>query len=202
VKFRQYLRKLIGRKRNDLEVFGLCLAYGIMNAGGRNVVVSCNSLRGENSATATVGLALFCNYFYWNPLVMMLPLAFHPTAVIGLDRNLELPSWEILSKGNRKMFANPPPFDAEKEPLKLRTAVLSITEQKKDLEKKVDGPKEEDDEEWSTLENPSRVTLNQIAGIDLNYSETYRPVTGQVFHGFVMLKELEPPEEDEEETEE
>jgi 26S proteasome regulatory subunit N2 len=98
-KFGAYLRELIKRKSSDLEVFGLCVAYGIMNAGGRNVVVSCNSLRGKNSALLTVGLALFCNYFYWSPLTLMLPLAFHPTAVTGLDQNLTSAMWKFLIRG-------------------------------------------------------------------------------------------------------
>jgi hypothetical protein len=47
------------------------------------------------------------------------------------------------------------------------------------------------EEDFSVLTNPSRVTLNQLPGIDLNYSESYRPVSGEVFHGFVlMLKEV------------
>ena len=57
---------------------------------------------------------------------------------------------------------------------------------------------EPEPDEYEILENPSRVTLNQLAGIDLNYCEKYRPITGEVFHGFVMLKELEGQEDEEE----
>ncbi|KAH0792118.1 Proteasome/cyclosome repeat family protein [Histomonas meleagridis] len=205
--FRAYLRKLITKKRNDLQVFGMCLAYGILNAGGRNVVISCNSLRGENSVLATVAIALFCNYFYWHPLALMLPLAFHPTAVIGLDKNLNIVDWEILSRGSRKLYANPPSFDSEKEEIQLgKAAVLSITKKmaaneeeniKKEME--IEEEEEDEDDEIEVLKNPSRVTLNQLSGIDLNFNKRYKPITGQVFHGFVMLKEATNEEEDEDE---
>jgi 26S proteasome regulatory subunit N2 len=201
-KFRAYLRKLIRRKGNEMEVFGLCVAYGVMNAGGRNVVVSCNSLRGENSALPTVGLALFCNYFYWNPLTLMLPLAFHPTAVIGLDRNLQLANWKILSRGSPALYANPPSFESETESVKITKVALSISAQEQqaaaaeaDAAPAV-GETAGEEDAWSVLENPSRVTLNQLPGIDLNYSESYRPVCGEVFHGFLMLKEIEDEEDD------
>jgi 26S proteasome regulatory subunit N2 len=196
-KFRAYLRKLIKRKTGELEIFGLCAAYGIMNASGRNVVVSCNSLRGENSALPTVGLALFCNYFYWLPLTLMLPLAFHPTAVIGLDRNLQVADWKILSRGPASLYANPPSFESEKEEIKLTKATLSISTQVEPQPEALTPPPADAEEEFFVLTNPSRVTLNQLAGIDLNYTETYRPVTGEVFHGFVMLKEVADDEAEE-----
>jgi 26S proteasome regulatory subunit N2 len=198
-KFRCYLRTLIKKKRSDLEVFGLCVAYGILNAGGRNVVISCNSLKGENSALSTVGLALFCNYFYWHPLVMMLPLAFHPTAVIGLDRLLHVPKWEMRCKGSPKLFAGPPPFESEAEKEGPPTkAILSITAKTKN-EMGSERPREEEEvaeeeEEWTMLGNPSRVTLNQLKKIDQNYAMTYVPITGAISHGIVMLKEVQGSE--------
>ena len=188
--FRAYLRKLISKKRPEMQVFGVCLAYGILIAGGRNVVISCNSLRGENSVLSTVGIALFCNYFYWTPLSLMLSLAFHPTAIIGLDKDLNVPEWEIFSKAPKKMFAIPPSFESEKEVVKLGKAVaLSISkpEQKEEEEKKEE--KTEEEEDFEILPNQSRVTLNQLPLIDISYDNTYAPITGKVFHGFVMLKE-------------
>ena len=199
-KFRRYLRKLITKKRNDLQVFGLCLAYGILNAGGRNVVISCNSLRGENSVLATVAIALFCNYFYWQPLALMLPLAFHPTAVIGLDKKLNIPNWQILSRGNPKIYANPPSFESEKEEVQLaKAAVLSISQKPEENIKKEEDQPEDEELEHQELQNPSRVTLNQISSIDLTFNKNYRPITGEVFHGFVMLKDMNSEEEEEEE---
>ena len=199
--FRMYLRRLISKKRNDLQVFGLCLAYGVLNAGGRNVVISSNSLRGENSVLSTVGLALFCNYFYWHPLALMLPLAFHPTAVIGLDKKLEVARWKIVSRGDPRLYEDPPTFESEKEVEKIqKAAVLSISKKEVEQEPAPPSPPPVPEKvvDWKLLENPSRVTLNQLASIDPNFCEKYYPITGEVFHGFVMLKEREGRDDEEE----
>lgn len=184
---------MIVKDRSDLTIFGLCLAYGIINAGGRNVVISCNSLQGENSVISTVGLALFSNFFYWQPLALTLPLAFHTTAIIGLDIEFNQVPFEFLSKQPPSMFANPPQFDAEAEIIKLADATaLSVSKntEKKPEEKPEEPPAEvTPEEEFEILESPARVTLNQLQYIDLNFSETYQPITNQVFHGFVVLKE-------------
>jgi len=192
--FRQYLRKLITKDRNELQTYGLCLAYGILNAGGRNIALSCNTLRGENSILATVGIALFCNYFYWLPLSLMLPLAFHPTAVIGLDKDLQTPKWNIFSGAEKCMFSYPPLFLSEEETAKeTKAAKLSIT--KNSVQHNVTPANEpvlqDDSEGYQILENSSRVTLNQLGHIDFNYSDDYKPITGKVFHGFVMLKKVD-----------
>ena len=202
--FRQYLRKLITRDRPELQVYGVSIAYGILNAGGRNVALSCNSLRGENSVLATVGIALFCNYFYWLPLTLMLPLAFHPTAVIGLDVNLKVVPWEIYCGKPPSLFAYPPDFTSEGEVVKEKEfAKLSISKPRQAF------PEEKEEEEPPTppvipeksfdiLKNQSRVTLNQLQYLDFNYCEKYTPITREVFHGFVMLKTNPTAAEEEE----
>lgn len=214
--FRQYLRGMINKKRTDLQVFGLCLAYGILNAGGRNVVISCNSLRNENSVLATVALSLFCNYFYWHPLALMLPLAFHPTAIIGLDSELQTAEWHILSKGNSRLYANPPSYKDETEiPQMASKVALSVnhgTTLREIREARVNEKEKQQQEEtlheqleeeknnepqYEILDNPSRVTLNQLAGIDFSFDNRYIPVTGEVCHGFVMLRKNENPDDDE-----
>ena len=56
-----------------------------------------------------------------------------------------------------------------------------------------------DEEDYVILKNQSRVTLNQLQYLDFNYCEKYTPVTGEVFHGFVMLKTNETDDEDDDE---
>jgi 26S proteasome regulatory subunit N2 len=191
--FRQYLRKRIDKKKTEIQVFGVCLAYGILNAGGRNVVISCNSLRGENSVLATVGLALFCNYFYWHPLALMLPLAFHPTAIIGLDKDLRTPEWRFLSKGNRKLFENPPAYESEKEVVQITKVALSIrrrpTTPVPEVPVETVPEEPEDADETEVLANQSRVTIRQLSKVEFDPNERYKPITGEIFHGFVMLKD-------------
>lgn len=191
--FRTLLRKMIGKEKNDLPIFGLCLAYGILNAGGRNVIVSCNSLQGENSVISTVGIALFSNFFYWQPLALALPLAFHTTAIIGLDKDCNQVEFEFLSRAPPSLFANPPNYEAEKEVVKLADATALSTTKKVIAENKTELPEKEiiieKEEPVEFLKSPARVTLNQLQYIDLSISDKYEPLTKGVFHGFIILKE-------------
>lgn len=132
--YREYLRNKLKppafrlSTKTDIIMFGVSLAYGILNAGGRNIVISCNNLNTENSVPATVGLAMFCNNFYWVPLTLMITLSYHPTAIIGLDDNLKIVDWEFLCWRNKSLFADPPSFNEEAPVVKIDDArVLSIT---------------------------------------------------------------------------
>ena len=190
--FRKYLRSLISRKRNEVQIFGICCSLGILNAGGRNVVISCNSLRGENSVSATVGLALFCNHFFWHPLALMLPLAFHPTSIIGLDKDLKPVDWNILSNEPPSFYSYPPLFESE-NPINVLSnpATLSISNKnnfKNEIIKNENQEEEFIEENYQILPNMSRITLEQINSIKFDYDKSYIPITGQISHGFIMLK--------------
>lgn len=134
--FREFLRKKITKNtarsiavsRQEVVQWGVSIAYGILNAGGRNVIVSCNNLNGENSMPATVGLAMFCNYFYWHPLTLMITLAYHPTAIIGLDESLQVVDWTFFCWKQQSYFDNPPSFDQEAPVVKIDEArKLTVT---------------------------------------------------------------------------
>ena len=143
--FRQWLRKALSKKTSEVTLWGVAMAYGILNAGGRNTVISCNTLGGENCTLATVGLAMFCNYFYWHPLSLMLTLAFHPTAIIGVDQNLEVPAWTFFSSAAAALFADPPSFDSEKVEVTIGEArKLSITKKKEEELKQAEAKKAEE----------------------------------------------------------
>jgi 26S proteasome regulatory subunit N2 len=142
---------------------------------------------------ATVGLALFCNYFYWHPLALTLPLSFHPTAIIGLDKDLMTPEWRFLSKGPPKLFENPPSFDSEKKVVQVAKVALSIRRRTPVVDPVVvpepvpEQPKNENETE--VLANQSRVTLTQLPTVEVDPNERYTPITGNIFLGFVMLKD-------------
>merc|ERR1712227_1053722 len=77
---------------------------------------------------------------YWFPLTHFLCLAFQPTAVIGLNTNLDMPVVKIRSGAKPSMFGYPPALEEKKkeDKEKVTTAVLSITnkQKRKDAEKK------------------------------------------------------------------
>ena len=58
--------------------------------GGRNVTISLVSRTGHANMPAIIGTAIFTQFWYWYPLTHMLSLAFTPTAIIGLNKNLEV----------------------------------------------------------------------------------------------------------------
>merc|ERR1712012_593067 len=87
-----------------------------------------------------VGMMVFTQYWYWFPLTHFLSLAFQPTAVIGLNSNLDMPVIKIRSAAKPSTYGYPPNLEEKKkeDKEKVSTAVLSITnkQKKKDAEKK------------------------------------------------------------------
>merc|ERR1719318_534534 len=120
--------------------FGAILAQGIIDAGGRNVTVSLQSRTRHTSMLGEVGMLVFTQYWYWFPLSHFLSLAFQPTAVIGLNSNLDMPVVKFKSSAKPSMFGYPPNLEEKKkeDKEKVTTAVLSITnkQKKKEAEKK------------------------------------------------------------------
>jgi len=139
--FRALYAKVITDKHEDVMAkFGAILAQGIIDAGGRNVTVSLQSRTGHTSMLGVVGMLIFTQYWYWFPLTHFLCLAFQPTAVIGLNSNLDMPVVKIKSSAKPSTYGYPPNLEEKKkeDKEKVSTAVLSITnkQKKKDAVKK------------------------------------------------------------------
>jgi 26S proteasome regulatory subunit N2 len=113
--------------------FGCALALGIIDAGGRNCTIGLQTPTGMLNMAAIVGMAVFTQYWYWFPLTHFLSLSFTPTAIIGVDQELDIPSFQFHSNTRPSMFDYPPEaeFKAEEAPEKIKTAVLSTTAQDK-----------------------------------------------------------------------
>jgi 26S proteasome regulatory subunit N2 len=83
--------KVISDKHEDpMARFGAALGQGLIDAGGRNVTISLQSRAGSRNTNAIVGMALFCQFWYWYPLAHCACLAFEPTAIIGLNEDLKV----------------------------------------------------------------------------------------------------------------
>ncbi|KAH7126919.1 armadillo-type protein [Dendryphion nanum] len=131
---RKTLTKTIADRHEDaMAKFGCALALGIIDAGGRNCTISLQTQTGNLNMTAIVGMAVFTQYWYWFPLTHFLSLSFTPTAIIGVDQDLEIPSFKFHSNTRPSMFDYPPEQEvkAEEAPEKVKTAVLSTTAQDK-----------------------------------------------------------------------
>jgi 26S proteasome regulatory subunit N2 len=91
VAFRQTLEKVYSNRHEDaLAKFGAALAQGILDAGGRNVTIGLQTPTGAMNMEAIIGIALFSYSWYWYPLAHCLSLAFTPTAIIGLNADLQV----------------------------------------------------------------------------------------------------------------
>jgi len=144
-KVRKLFADKIGDKHEDIMAkLGACLASGIIDAGGRNCTIRPQSVAGHTDMTAVVGLAVFTQYWYWHPLAHFLCLAFTPTALIGLNKDLKMPVFSFRSNAPPSLFAYPPKVQppAAKAPTKLRTAELSTTKKAKIRQRQKDKEKE------------------------------------------------------------
>merc|ERR1719429_186997 len=218
--FRTMYAKVISDKHEDVMAkFGAILAQGIIDAGGRNVTVSLQSRTGHTSMLGVVGMLIFTQYWYWFPLTHFLCLAFQPTAVIGLNTNLDMPVVKIRSGAKPSTYGYPPALEEKKkeDKEKVTTAVLSITnkqkkkeaekkkgkdgEDKMDVDEKKDDKKEkmkedekkadEPEPNFELLSNPARVMKAQLKVVSLEEGSKYRPMKDLSIGGVIMLDRAE-----------
>ena len=95
---RSAYNKVIGNKHEDpMARFGAVIGQGLIDAGGRNVTISLQSRAGTRNMSAIVGMVLFCQFWYWYPLAHCASLAFEPTGIIGLDAQLRVNIYSVVS---------------------------------------------------------------------------------------------------------
>lgn len=132
---RAAMSSVIETKMGDtMTKLGAILGSGILDAGGRNVSIALLSAGGQKRMAAIVGLSLFIQYWYWYPLMHMINLAFLPTSVIGLNKDLKMPSgFRVRCNAKPSLFAYPPQKTIKKEEKAIPsfTAELSISAKSK-----------------------------------------------------------------------
>ncbi|CAK7212343.1 proteasome regulatory particle base subunit [Sporothrix curviconia] len=131
---RKTLKKVVGDRHEDaMTKFGAALALGIIDAGGRNCTIGLQTQTGNLNMAGIVGMAVFTQYWYWFPFTHFLSLSFSPTSIIGLDQDLEIPSFNFYSATRPSLFDYPPEQEikAEEGPALIATAILSTTAQAK-----------------------------------------------------------------------
>jgi 26S proteasome regulatory subunit N2 len=74
------------KHQTAMTKMGAIMAAGILDAGGRNVTITMQSRAGFTKMASVVGLAMWCQHWYWYPLQHFLSLAFSPTMLIGLNK--------------------------------------------------------------------------------------------------------------------
>merc|ERR1712203_168894 len=183
---------------------------GIIDAGGRNVTVSLQSRTGHTNMLGVVGMLVFTQYWYWFPLSHFLSLAFQPTAIIGLNSNLDMPVAQFKSSAKPSTYGYTPNIEEKKkeDKEKVATAVLSITANEKKEDKKekmevdedkkeVEEKKKEPEPNFEMLSNPARVMKAQLKVISLEDAR-YRPMKDLSIGGIVMLNRTDKGDKEEE----
>jgi len=130
IEAKKLFEKIISTKHEaSMSKFGAIIAQGIIDAGGRNATIELQTHSGHSNMTAIVGLALFTQQWFWYPSTLFLSLAFTPTALIGVNKDLKVPKFEIISNAKPSLFAYPEMLKEETNaaPIKVTTAVLSTT---------------------------------------------------------------------------
>ncbi|XBJ26858.1 hypothetical protein VPH35_004209 [Triticum aestivum] len=164
--FRRQLEKIILDKHEDImSKMGAILASGILDAGGRNVTIKLRSRNKHDKLTAVIGLAVFTQFWHWYPLLYFISLAFSPTAIIGLNSNLEVPKFEFMSHAKPSLFEYPKPTTEQTttSAVELPTAILSTyakakSRAKKDAESKAAANQEKTAAEAESKANQEKTT--------------------------------------------
>merc|ERR1711962_681909 len=186
--FRALYQKVITDKHEDVMAkFGAILAQGIIDAGGRNVTISLQSRTGHTNMLGVVGMLVFTQYWYWFPLSHFLSLAFQPTAIIGLNSNLDMPVAQFKSSAKPSTYGYTPNIEEDKK------EKMEVDEDKKEVEEK----KKEPEPNFEMLSNPARVMKAQLKVISLEDAR-YRPMKDLSIGGIVMLNRTDKGDKEEE----
>lgn len=109
---------------------GALLAIGILDIGGRNMVVSLTTRSGIPKHEAVAGMLVFLNYWNWFPYINFIAFTLTPSAFIGINSDFKIPkSFQLKSNTKPSQFGYPANIvKEEKKEVKKETKVqLSTT---------------------------------------------------------------------------
>ncbi|XP_042036573.1 26S proteasome non-ATPase regulatory subunit 1 homolog A-like isoform X1 [Salvia splendens] len=169
--FRRQLQKIIMDKHEDnMSVMGAILASGIIDAGGRNVTIKLLSKTKHDKRTAVVGLAVFSQYWYWHPFIYFISLAFSPTALIGLNYDLNTPKFNFLSQAKPSLFEYPKPTTVPMNDITFETTAILSTS----LRDKIRALEKENDRQAEEMEAKKTEIMKLVEAIMDRNKETER----------------------------
>jgi 26S proteasome regulatory subunit N2 len=205
------------KQASTMTRMGALLASGIVDAGGRNAFFSIIGSHGLPKPPAVAGFILWVQYWFWYPLMHMLSLSLSPSALIGVNADLDLPkAFQVDCVGGEvaKRFGMPDPVEEKKEEIKSRvkTAVLSTTAKVSQRQKNKQAAAQAEaaaqvastasgstdatvgetkkkvlPDDKELLTNPIRVTRTMALSIRFKQGERYSPACGDDPHVGVIV---------------
>jgi 26S proteasome regulatory subunit N2 len=108
---REELMRVLGDKHEDiLGRFGAIIAFGLLDAGGRNSVARMYD-KGNLRLGGAIGMVMFVQMWYWFPMIYFISLSLVPTAMVGLNERLKMPkNFVVRSEARPSLFAYPEPI--------------------------------------------------------------------------------------------
>ncbi|EAR85471.2 26S proteasome regulatory complex, subunit RPN2 (macronuclear) [Tetrahymena thermophila SB210] len=218
-KFKKTLQSVYSKKHEDILCkMGAILSSGIIEAGGRNQVVRLASQQGFPKLASCVGMVIFTNFWYWFPYVNFINLSFAPSALIGIDQTLRIPtdfSFKINTKKSTYDYPEPIKQDDNKDKKEFEKVTLSTTNKAKaraavkidakdsKMEEEVAGTsqaenKEKAEEKTEEKEpnsyiqtNPGRVLEKQKKYVEFIENHRYQPIIKERKFGIVFLNDTQ-----------
>lgn len=178
---RKTLKKVVGDRHEDaMTKFGAALALGIIDAGGRNCTIGLQTQTGNLNMAGVVGMAVFTQYWYWFPFTHFLSLSFSPTSIIGLDHDLEIPSFQFQCSTRPSLFDYPPEQEVKTEegPTMIATAILSTTAHSKRRAQKKERLTRKDSMDIDSTPAASKPTPTQ-SGDKMDIDDDKKSKTGE-----------------------
>ena len=87
---------------------------------GATCPISLLSKSGHKVMPAIIGIGVFTHFWFWHPLLLFVNLALTPTAAIGVNKELQMPTWRFKSNASPATFAYPPTGPIETSPRRRR----------------------------------------------------------------------------------
>ena len=128
-KFRKSIKEMYSKKQEDVLCrLGAIIANGILDAGGRNSVISLFSGSGFLKLGSCVGMLVFTQFWYWFPFTHFLSLSLSPTALIGVNKDLKVPKgFKFTSNAKASLFDYPALLKADQKEVKKEAPKVDLS---------------------------------------------------------------------------
>ena len=107
---------------------GAILANGILDAGGRNSVLTLSSGSGFMKLGSCVGLMVFLQFWYWFPFTHFISLTLTPSVLIGVNNELRAPKgFKFTSNAKPSMYDYPALLKADQKEVKKEAQKVDLS---------------------------------------------------------------------------